>query len=413
MYKSNSTELKSSNSLYILLVFLLSPFIAVYISAINYKQNWAKNIIWLFCAYYGYSFVIGNKGADINRYKVIFDLHFSMNLSVIDFFNVLLKEGNLDFLQPLISYTTSIFTGNFQFFIMIAGIIFGFFFSRNIWNILSIVKVKPRWYGILFIIIFTFLYAVWDINVMRFTLAAQIFFYGCFNHLVNKKKWGLLFVFISPFMHFSFSIAIVVFLFYRVAGNFIKIYFICFIVSFTISEISLDVFKSRIDFLPQNYLEKSEDYINEDYKELKDQKTENKNFRGKFYQLSLKLAVTILLSFIFLKRKNIRGNVIAENLLAFTLLFIAVFNILSVIPSMNRFLFVGYLFAFALFYIYFNLFFKENEMVIIYISTPLILFFLIMKLRIGLEFTGVLTLIGGVMSALFNVEDIALIEFIK
>lgn len=413
MNKSNAIQIKSSNLVYILLLFLFSPIIAVYISIINYKATWSKNIVWLFCAYYGFTFVIGNTGSDINRYKSIFEKHCNMDASINDFFVSLLRGDNLDFIQPMLSYITSIFTVNFHVFVMIVGLIFGFFLSRNIWNVLSLAKKKPLWYGILFIIVFAFIFAVWDINVMRFTLAAQIFFYGSFNHLVNKKKWGLLFIFISPFMHFSFIIAIGVYLLYKLIGNFIKLYFVCFLISFTISELNFDVFKSQLSFLPQIYLEKSEDYINEDYKEQKDEMTENKNFRGKFYQSSLKWSVSILLSFIYFNRKKIKGNISLENLLAFTLLFIAIFNILSVIPSMNRFQFMGYLFAFALFYFFFNGVINKNEKKIIIICTPFILFYFFIKLRIGLEFTGLFTMLGGPISALFNDGDIALIEFFK
>ena len=269
------------------------------------------------------------------------------------------------------------------------------------------------WYGILFIIVFAFLFAVWDINVMRFTLAAQIFFYGSFNHLINKKKWGLLFVFVSAFVHFSFIIAIGVYLLYKLIGNFINLYFICLLVSFTISELNLDVFNSQLSFLPQIYKEKSDDYINADYKEYKNETMENKNFRGKYYQLSLKWSVGILLAFIYLNQKKIKGNIILENLFAFTLLFIAIFNILSVIPSMNRFQFLGYLFAFALFYSFFNGVLNKNEKKIIIICTPFIIFYFFIKLRIGLEFTGLFTILGGPITAIFNDGDIALIEFLK
>jgi hypothetical protein len=413
MLKSNLLDIKSSNSLYILLVFLLSPLLAVYISIKNYKEAWAKNTICLFSAYYGYTFVIGNTGSDINRYKSIFEKHCNIHTSILDFLDSLLKEDNLDIIQPMLSYITSIFTVNFSVFVMIIGLIFGFFLSRNIWNVLSLSKEKPMWYGVLFIVVFAFIFAVWDINVMRFSLAAQIFFYGIYNHLVNKKKWGLLFIFISPFMHFSFSIAIGIYLIYKLIGNFTKLYFVFFLVSFTISELSMDVFKNQVSFLPQNYIEKTEDYANEDYKERKNQMTENKNFRGKFYQPSLKWSVAILLSFIYLNRKKIKGNICLENLFAFTLLFIAVFNVLSVIPSMNRFQFMGYLFAFALFYSYFNGVLNKNEKKIIIICTPFILFYFFIKLRIGLEFTGLFTILGGPISGLFNDGDIALIEFLK
>ncbi|MBP6373245.1 MAG: EpsG family protein [Flavobacterium sp.] len=410
MYKNIDIQLKSSNSIYILLVFLLSPLLAVYISVLNYKETWAKNSVFLFSGFFGYTFVIGNTGSDINRYKNLFEMHCKMHLGVKDFIKTLIDKNNLDFIQPLLSYLASSFTENFQVFLMIIGLFFGFFLSRNIWNVLSLASKKPIWYGLLFVIVFSFLFAVWDINVMRFSLASQIFFYGIFNKMIYKKKWGLLFVFISPFIHFSFFIAIGVYLIYILLGNLTKLYFVCFLVSLTIS-FNLDVFENQLSFLPQTYIEKSEDYINEDYQELKVKMTENKNFRGKFYQSSLKWAVGILLVFLYLNRKKIKEKNI-ENLFAFTLLFIAVFNLLSVIPSMNRFQFIGYMLAFALFYPCLKGELKHEKKIIL-ICAPLILFYFIIKFRIGLEFTGLYTLFGGPIFAMFSDGDIALIEFFK
>lgn len=413
MLRSNAIQSKSSNSIYVLFVFIVFPLLALYISIKKYKELWAKNIVWLFCGYYGYTFVIGNKSSDINRYKSLFEFHSNRHSSFKEFFSSLLREDNLDFIQPMLSYLTSIFTGNFHTFLMVIGLIFGFFLSRNIWFVLGLAAKRPMWYGILFITVFAFLFALWDINVMRFTLAAQLFFYGVFSHFINKKKWGIFFIVLSPFMHFSFSIAIGVYLIYKLLGNFTKIYFLFFLLSFTFSELNLDSIKSQASFLPEIYSSKSEDYISEDYKNYKNEKEESKNFRGRFYQLSLKWSVGILMVLVYLNRRKINKDLVLENLFAFTLLFIAIFNILSVIPSMNRFQFVAYLFAFALFYSFFNGVPFKNEKIIIGISAPFILFYLFIKLRIGLEFTGLFTILGGPLSAIFNNGDLALIEYFK
>ncbi len=413
MGKNSLNNIQLNNLRIAYLVFLLSPIFALFLSFFKYKENWPKNIVWFFSSFYGFTFVIGNKSSDINRYKSSFDELLNSQLNFFGYLGKLIAKGETDFLQQSIFYFLSKTTSNFSYVLLIIGLIYGYFLSRNIWYVLSLNKLKLSKIAILMILVFSFLFAVWDINVMRFTLAAQIFFYGIFNYVINKKKSGLLFVFISPFMHFSFTIAIGVFLLHQILGNITKLFFIFFIISFTISEINLEVFKNQFGLLPEIYSEKTEDYINEEYKEQKDEMTENKNFNGKFYQSSLKWSVGILLSFIYLNRKKIKGNISLENLLAFTLLFIAIFNILSVIPSMNRFQFMGYLFAFALFCSFFNGVVNKNEKIIIIICTPFILFYFFIKLRIGLEFTGLFTILGGPISAIFNDGDVALIEFFK
>ena len=416
MNKGSSLGTVKSNTIYIFFVFLFSPLLALIISIKNYKEVWAKNIVLLFSAFYGFMFVIGNAGSDINRYKARFEKQIDLKISLSEYVKLLFKEDNLDFLQPLLSYIVSNFTSDFRIFLLLIGLIFGFFLSRNIWYVISTVNNKPRWFSILFILVFSFIYAIWDMNVMRFTLAAHIFFYGVFNVLVRKNNWGYLFALISIFMHFSFMIPLFLFILYKLLGsNYVKIYFVLFIFSFFTSELNLSVVKEQSSILPQNYIEKSDDYLNEDYKEKREELNSNKNFRGKFYQSSLKWSVGVLMTFVYFKRnkkRNVNLNV-EKDLLSFCLFFLGVFNILSSIPSMNRFQFLSYLFTFALFCMHFSKFTKSKDIRIIYLVLPLILFYFTMKLRIGLEFTGIFTLLGGAVTAFFSDNDVPLIDFLK
>lgn len=407
---------EKNNLNYTLLVFLFSPLLALIISIKNYKEVWAKNIVLLFSGFYGFMFVIGNAGSDINRYKSRFEEDLKININLLDYLKLLFKEEKYDFIQPFLSYFVSCFTSDFRIFLLLIGLIFGFFLSRNIWYVISLVNNKPRWFSILFILVFSFIYAIWDINVMRFTLAAHIFFYGVFNVLVRKNNWGYLFALISIFMHFSFMIVLFLFILYKLLGsNFVKIYFVLFIFSFITSELNLSVVKEQMSILPQNLIEKSDDYLNEDYKEKREELNSNKNFRGKFYQSSLKWSVGVLMTFVYFKRnkkRNVNLN-IEKDLLSFCLFFLGVFNILSSIPSMNRFQFVSYLFAFALFCMHFSKFTKSKDIRIIYLVLPLILFYFIVKLRIGLEFTGIFTILGGAVTAFFSDNLVPLIDFLK
>ena len=56
-------------------LFLLSPFITGILAVKNYRSPWAKNIIWAFVVFYGFTFgtaqetSTGNKIADIARYS--------------------------------------------------------------------------------------------------------------------------------------------------------------------------------------------------------------------------------------------------------------------------------------------------------------------------------------------------------
>lgn len=414
MKNTTVNNISQTNKSYIFLVFLFSPIVALIIAIKQYKQIWAKNIVWMFSAFYGYSFVIGNSGSDINRYKARFEIHGNMKIGLTEYLNQLFDEGKNDFLQPMISYIVSAFTSDFRIYLLVIGAVFGYFLSRNIWSVLILGKNNPHWYGLLFILVFSFIYAFWDINVMRFTLAAHTFVYGVFKWIFDKNKGGLLFTILAVFFHFSFSIPVALFLIYLLLGNkFVKFYYIFFLMSFFFSELNIASLKNQTAFLPKNYIEKSDEYLNEEYKTKREELNESKNFRGKYYQLSLKWATGILLTFIFFHKKRVEKNREMYSLLSVALLFLGVFNLLSVIPSMNRFQFLSYLFAFALFYGFFNFFKSKYALMIIYLTTPLILFYFIMKLRIGMEFTGIFTLLGGPITAFLSDNDVSLIEFFK
>lgn len=290
----------------------------------------------------------------------------------------------------------------------------GFFLSRNISYVLSYNKGKLSWYTVCFLLIFSFVYAVWDINVMRFTLAAQFFFYGAFRILIRKEKWGWLFIGLAPLMHFTFSLPLIVIVLFKIFGNRTTFYFGLYCLSFLISELNLDTIKGNLTFLPQVYQENSEAYLDEDYKEQREKQTEEKNFRGRFYQVSIKWGVAILLLLIYLKRKEwLIKEKAWYSYFSFTLLYLGIFNVMSLIPVMNRFLFTGYLFALSLFFVYFHRSSGRLQTITLRIAMPLLLFYFVVKLRIGLEFTGFYSILGNPISAIYNESDVALINFLK
>ena len=72
-----NSNLRSGGSAIIL--FLIWPFAALIVAFKNHKQAWSKNLFWLFCIFFGYTFVIAQSGgADSDRYAQKF-LEFAHN----------------------------------------------------------------------------------------------------------------------------------------------------------------------------------------------------------------------------------------------------------------------------------------------------------------------------------------------
>jgi hypothetical protein len=214
--------------------------------------------------------------------------------------------------------------------------------------------------------------------------------------------------------HFSFTIIVILSLArIFIISKHLKYYFIFYIISFFVSEISVNSFNKQLSFIPEVFQSKSEAYLAEDYAERRKESHEEKNFRGKYYQDSLKYGVLIILVYLFLIRKRFVDNDFITQLLAFCFLSLGIFNILDVIPSMNRFLFVAYLFVMVLFYLVYQTKLNYKDKSALFLAYPFMFFFLIVKIRIGFEFTSLLTYLGGPISTIFVDETIPLIDFLK
>lgn len=403
-----------SASLILYFTFLVSPFFSLLLGSGLYKKKIFANLIWFFCAYAGYNFVIGNEGSDINRYKERFIIHSTSRIAITDFIKETIDKGDFDFLQPTISFIISKITDDFRIVLLIIGGIYGFFFSRNIWVVLNVFDKRPNRHNILFLIIFSSLFAFWDINVMRFTLATHIFLYGWILLNFEKRKLGYFFLLLAIFFHFSFTIIVILTLISNlIASKYIKYLFALYIISFFISEISISFYKEQLNFLPEIFQSKSESFLNEEYAQLRIDKTEEKSFIGKYYQDSMKYGVLILMIHLFYIRYRFIDNQKNINLLAFCFLCLGVFNVLNLIPSMNRFLFVTYLFVFVLFYHTFQKGLSSKDKSVIAFAYPFMIIYILTKIRIGFEFTSVFTYLGGPISTNF-VDDVKpLIDYIK
>jgi hypothetical protein len=136
------------------MLFILWPFLSVIYAIVNYRSKWAKNIIWFFCCFFGYTFVISNEGMDANRYRdFLVELHTS-EISFGDYFHGVYNGdiGRGDYLEPTIRYIVSRFSDDYRILYAIFGFIMGYFYSRNIWFLLDEVSDRIKPYAIPFLV---------------------------------------------------------------------------------------------------------------------------------------------------------------------------------------------------------------------------------------------------------------------
>ena len=295
------------------------------------------------------------------------------------------------------------------------GLIFGYFFSRNIWLLLDRTKHSITIIGILLLVIFFAINPIWNINGFRFYAGAQIFVYGALVFFLKGKKSGIYIALTAGFVHFSFILPGVILIFYLVLGNRLPLYFFFFMVSLFITELNLETVRENLLFVsPIVFEDKIEGYTNEEYRESVTASLEKAAWYVQFKSRALKYSIYLFLIGLYWRGRSIYLNeIVIYKLFSFVLLFYGIANIISYIPSAGRFIEVASGFAIAL--VFLSLQYKEDTIMkfLIKLSTPALLLYLVMVIRFGFDTVSLTTIFGNPLIALFMEDDMALIQLIK
>ncbi len=403
------------NSYYAYLLFLVWPFLALISALKNYRMPWAKNIFWVFCMFYGLMFVVDyDSSRDIVRTIADFQRIYGLDITLSEFLS---SSERADFFRLIIDYTLSRFTDNPAILTLVYAAVFGFFLSRNIWYILERLQGQLMPVTIFLLVCFFLLNPIWNINGFRMWTAAQIFLYGLLPFLCEGKKKGLIFSIGSIFVHFSFLVPVLVLLIYTIAGNRLTAYYIFYIVAFFISEIDIVAFNMFIEtYAPEIIQDRTRGYRGEASVVQYREEISDNVWYARWYQPALNLVIMGFLSlFYFTGRNFFKENQNWMNLFCFALLFYGVAYLFSSLPSGARFLVVGNMTALALIILYIQNRPKEKLMKwYIWISSPALLLFFAVAVRLGLDSISVTSVIGNLFIAFFSTGiDFSLWELIR
>lgn len=405
---------------YAAFIFLVWPLLAVGTAFWNYKSSWGKNILWAFVAFYGFSFAIGveSQNSDIVRYAEEIRYLHGIQMSAGDAVEYYQQSGEIDILRTFLAVTVSRFTDSQSVLTLVYGIIFGFFFSRNIWYVLSRLEGKMRPITILLMVCLFLVIPIWNITTFRMWTAAHVFIYGLLPFLFEGKWKGLIIAACSIFIHFAFLIPVAAVLLYTLFGNRLMIYFVFFIATFFLSEINLDAFNRYVEtYAPESIQERTSGYRGEEYVESYRKGTaEDKVWYAVWYGRALKW---VLLGFIVVL--FVRGRTFfAKNegwlrWFSFILLFYGIANIFSSLPSGTRFVAIAHFVALALVTLYVQNRKQEKTMrQLVFATIPFLLLFVIVSIRMGLYSISTTAILGNPVIALFFTgEHISLNEFMR
>lgn len=407
---------KSSFGMFIF--FLIYPFASLIYSLRYYRADYSKNVLWLFVVFFGFTFVISNPDMDANRQREYLENFARSGNNFSAILSLLYAETNgyVDVFQPIVMFLVSRVTDNYRILFAVYGIIFGFFYSRNICYLIELSGPRIKKIGLLYIITFALIIGFWQINGFRMWTAAHVFFYGTIRFILERKSKGVLIAASSVFIHFSYMLPVAALLLFAIMKNRTNLYYVFFILTFFLAQIDLAIIRETlIKWLPPVFDEKITSYTHVATVERVVKSYSEMNWYAAYYEMGLRWVAFFLLSvFHFSGVRNYSQRKDLKELLGFSLFFYGVINIIGHVPSLGRFYSVANLFSIAFIFLSIQqLPLKQITKIATYIVIPAVLLFAVVSIRTAFDMISLLTVLGNPFIALLVKPEIALIQIVK
>ena len=363
-------------------LFALWPFGAFLLSLLDIKSKSSALVFVLFSALFGYAFNFEFQSADSYRVALVFN---EFELSSLNDIIVLYKSGGMtDLYRNMMYGITKQFSNNPKVLFMLFGLVFGVI---NYYALRVIIREKDERYGIILsVIVFIFFVSnpITNINGARFWTATSLFFLASMNFLFYKNKRWLIGILLCPMIHFSYILPLIITLvfyflqplFYsssKVRRWLIVAFFSSFILSFVLDTNAVNVnFLNDSSLIPHSIARKIDIYTSEEVTiAVKERRDSLFLTVSRLFSYSKRVFFFIFLLFIISKsKKYIMPNEYITKLLSFIIFFLTISYLLSFIPSVARFVYVGFSFVLVLFIRIYHFFPDSNMKRFILILLP-------------------------------------------
>jgi len=398
-------------------LFLISPILSLFLALKEYKAVWAKNILWLFVVFFAMSNAVINEAWDISRYIQQFKDFYTSNVSFSEFWEEVVTNSP-DFLQPLINYLISKISASTMFILTIYGIIYGYFFSRNIFFAIEFLGQHVGRVTGLILFAVSFIISIIDFNGFRYWTASHIFIYGLINYYLKEKKpYGLFWIILTPTMHFSFSLNIIVFLIHEIIfKRRVLLLMIIYVITLNLGKIGVDKYIPK-DIMPKTYQNKANDYMGEEnMKQVKElESSQVINGYVQWPRMSLQYLNWFILIILFFEIWFKRIDIPKMDMLSMVLLMGCIANLATTnsssgarflsIYSLMFFIYFMYIYKELLANYYFKIFVEYYSWVFVVIA--------IVNIRRLFDVLGFSAFLGGPIIRAWMPEDIPIIDGFK
>lgn len=413
---------KKKQGFYAALLFLIWPFLSAATAFRYYKSNWGKNVLWAFFVFYGFTFAIGteSESSDIVRYIAEYQELHSEEMTLSRGLEYYEESGEIDVLRTILAISLSRVSDSQPLLTLTYAVIFGFFFSRNLWYIMQRLNGKLQYITILLVACFFFVNPIWNINGFRMWTAAHIFLYGLLPFLCEGKVRYLIVSLLSMAVHFAFLVPVGVLLGYIILGNRLTLYFGIFLFTAFFAEVNLSAFNNLMEaYAPEALQERTSSYRVEGPSApgmAVASSGQSRRWYAVWYNRALRYSVMALLIGLFVTgREFFTNHKYWMNLFCFSLCMYSAANLLGSLPSGSRFFTVANLSALPLLILYIQNVPREKVMKRFIIGvSPGLLLFAVVALRIGLYSMSATAILGNPVVAYFMMgQYISLNDFLR
>lgn len=397
----------------------------------HWRESWAKNVFWLICIFLGAVQIycpageILGAGSDGGRYVLRLMDMYGSNISIKSILAQYMRDQDtMDLYFPLMSYFVSRFTDNGHVLFALFAVVFGYFYSRNIWYILEKIPNNKLGYLTILVILFFLVNPITNINGVRYNTAIHIFVYALLPFLLENDKSKIWWLMVVPFVHFSFLIVVIVAAIYiflpqniRNTGRIFQIFSLfVFIASLFINSLNLSSANSFLGaYSPEVYEDRIDSYVSDTAAEKRSESKEELNWYVSASSIIKHWSYSLLLIFLYgCFKRNPQVCNQYQNYYTFTLLYGAIANIMALVPSGGRFQLVAHMLYLALFLIVTTRIPPNDKFrrVVNYA-----LFFLILPMVFDIrrlfDFYSITAIFGNYITVFFWENNVPLMTYIK
>lgn len=392
----------------------------------NWRQPWAMNIFWIVCIYMGAiqiflpdGALLGD-GADGGRYVMrLIEMHDDSKSLLEQIAYNFVYNGSMDYYQLIMTWLVSRITDNGHILFTCFALVFGYFYSRNIWYVMNRLDNVAGKTMFAFVALFFLACPIWKINGVRMWTATHILVYSILPYVMEGEKRNLKWLIAVPFVHFSFLYITVLSLIYVslpnrfISGNIIlkNVILTVFVLSMVMSSLNIDALATYLEQIsPESYEERIElysaDYVLDNAKE----RISNVNWYVRTSGDICFWAINILLLLCVIGKQR---NNEKDYMLYYCLIISALANVASQIPSGGRFITVAHLFSLA--YILWRLSIFDDSLFrkVANIAFYPLLITIVFSIREGMDYYGISLVFGNFFTTIFWDNNVPIINFIK